>query len=111
MLAGKALIRQTDAVKWLVNNHKYYEMNPKGVVVDQFAALAPAKKYMVAAQVHEAYKFIDEPTGKVLKEVDDVNKVNYTIEKNRRQVANHRFRFTDSKKPDRCFRNNMRLFN
>jgi hypothetical protein len=81
VLAGKALIRQTDAVKWLVTNKKYYDMNPKGVTVDQFAVLAPAKKYMVAAQVHEAYKFIDEPSGKVLKEVDDINKVNYTIEK------------------------------
>lgn len=81
VLAGKALVRQTDAIKWLTTNKKFYDMNPKGVVVDQFAELAPAKKYMVSAQVREAYKFIDEPTGKVLKEVDDVNKVNYTIEK------------------------------
>lgn len=81
VLAGKALIRQSDAVKWLVTNHKYYDMSPKGVVVDQFAELAPAKKYMVSAQVHEAYKFIDEGSGKVLKEVDDINKVNYTVEK------------------------------
>jgi hypothetical protein len=80
VLAGKALIRQADAVKWLTTNHKYYEMTPKGVTVDQYAELAP-KKYMVSAQVHEAYKFIDEPTGKVLKDVDDINKVNYTIEK------------------------------
>lgn len=81
VLSGKALVRQTDAVKWLTSNHKYYDMNPKGVVIDQFTEISPARKYMVAAQVREAYKFIDEPTGKVLKEVDDVNKVNYTIEK------------------------------
>ncbi len=81
VLAGKALIKQTNAVKWLVTNKKYYELNCKAVTVDQFAELAPAQKYMVSAQVHEAYKFIDEPTGKVLREVDDVNKVNYTVEK------------------------------
>jgi len=81
VLGGKALIRQTDAIKWLLTNKKYYDMNPKGVIVDQYAELAPAKKYMVSAQVREAYKFIDEPTGKVLKDVDDVNKVNYTVEK------------------------------
>jgi hypothetical protein len=81
VLSGKALTRQTDAVKWLVTNHRYYDMTPKGVVVEQFTEILPAKKYMVAAQVHEAYKFIDEQTGKVLKEVDDINKVNYTVEK------------------------------
>lgn len=81
VLAGRALVRQTDAIKWLLTNKKYYDMNPKGVIVDQYAELSPAKKYMVSAQVREAYKFIDEPTGKVLKDVDDVNKVNYTVEK------------------------------
>jgi ARC6-like, IMS domain len=81
VLAGKALVRQTDAVKWLITNHKYYDMNPKGAVIDQYTEILPSKKYMVAAQVHEAYKFIDDTTGKTLKEVDDVNKVNYTVEK------------------------------
>jgi hypothetical protein len=80
VLGGKALTRQTEAVKWLVSNHRYYDMNPKGVVVDQFTEIS-ANKYMVAAQVHEAYKFIDDQSGKVLREVDDVNKVNYTVEK------------------------------
>ncbi len=81
ILAGKALIRQSDAVKWLVTNHKYYEMNPKGVVVDKYAEITPSRKYAVFALVKEASKFIDEGSGQVLKESDDTYKVNYTIEK------------------------------
>ena len=83
VLSGRALVRQTDAVKWLLTNKKYYELNPKGVLVERFTEIqaVPAKKYSVAAQVHEAYKFIDEPTGHVLKEVDDVNRVTYTVER------------------------------
>jgi len=82
VLSGRALAAQTGAVKYLISNHCYYEMNTKGVTVDQLTEILPGKKFMVAAQVREAYKFIDEQTGKVLKEhVDDINRVNYTIEK------------------------------
>jgi hypothetical protein len=81
ILSGKALARQMDAIKWLLTNKKFYEMNPKGVVVDQYTEISPSKKYAVMAQVREAYRFIDESTGKVIKEVDDINHVNYTIEK------------------------------
>jgi hypothetical protein len=82
VLSGRALAAQTGAVKYLITNHCYYEMNPKGVTVDQLTEILPGKKFMVAAQVREAYKFIDEQTGKVLKEHgDDINRVNYTIEK------------------------------
>lgn len=81
ILSGKALVRQMDAIKWLVTNKKFYDMTPKGVTVDQFTEIVPSKKYAVLAQVREAYRFIDEPTGHVIKEVDDVNRVNYTIEK------------------------------
>jgi hypothetical protein len=80
VLAGKALQRQTNAVTWLQTNKKHYEMSPKGVTVDQIAVLAPAKKYMVDAQVNEAYKFIDDATGKVLNQKDEVTKVTYTVE-------------------------------
>lgn len=81
ILAGKALIKQTDAVKWLTTNKKYYEMTPKGVVVDKYLELIPGKKYSVVAQVREASKFIDEQSNQVLKEADDRYTVNYTIEK------------------------------
>ena len=81
VLAGRALARQTDAVKWLATNKKYYDMNPRGVVVDKYQEQVPGKKFLVLAQVREFSKFIDEPTGQVLKEVDDKYTVNYTIEK------------------------------
>lgn len=81
VLSGRALVRQTDAVKWLAANHKYYEMNPKAVIVDKYTELAAGKKYAVFAQVKEASKYIDEPSGQVVKEVEDTYKVNYTIEK------------------------------
>lgn len=81
ILSGRALARQTDAVKWLITNKKYYDMNPRGVSVDKYQEQVPGKKYIVLAQVREFSKFIDEPTGQVLKEVDDKYTVNYTIEK------------------------------
>lgn len=81
VLSGRALAKQTEAVKWLANNHKYYEMNPKGVIVDKLAELTPGRKFAVYAQVREASKYIDEATGQTLKETDDTYKVNYTLER------------------------------
>lgn len=80
-LSGKALARQSDAIKWLINNHKYYEMTPQGITVYHYTELSPGTKYSVIAQVKEASKLIDEPSGKVIKEASDSYKVNYTIEK------------------------------
>jgi hypothetical protein len=81
VLAGKALTRQINAINWLVTNHRYYDMDPKKVSIEQFTEILPGKKYMVSAQVREAYKFVDDQSKQVLKEVDDTNRVNYTVEK------------------------------
>lgn len=81
VLTGSALAVQTEAVKYLVSHRCYYDINPKGVSVEQFTEILPGRKYMVAAEVREAAKFIDEASGRVIKDVDDVNRVNYTIEK------------------------------
>jgi hypothetical protein len=81
VLSGRALIRQSDAIKWLQTNHKYYDMNPKGVVVDHFVDLGKGQKYAVYALVKEASKYMDEPTGQVIKDSEDTYNVNYTIEK------------------------------
>lgn len=80
-LHGRALQRQTDAVKWLITNHKYYDMTPLGVVVYRYSELAAGTKYSVISQVKESSKLMDEASGKVLKETSDTYKVNYTIEK------------------------------
>jgi hypothetical protein len=80
-LHGRALQRQTDAVKWLITNHKYYDMTPLGVIVYRYSELNSGTKYSVISQVKESSKLIDEASGKVLKETSDTYKVNYTIEK------------------------------
>ena len=80
-LAGKALIKQSDNVKWLISNHKYYEMTPGGAKIEKLTPLVAGKKYTVYAEVKEKTKFMDESTKKMLKESDDTYKVSYTIEK------------------------------
>lgn len=81
VLSGKALIRQSDAIKWLQSNKKYYDMNPRSVVVDRYNELVKGQKYAVFAQVKESSKYMDEPTGQVIKDSEDTYNVNYTIEK------------------------------
>ncbi|HEY9785230.1 MAG TPA: IMS domain-containing protein [Candidatus Obscuribacterales bacterium] len=81
VLAGRALQRQSDAIKWLAANRKYYEMVPRSVNVSKVQDLFMGKKYACFAQVKELSKYIDEPSNKVLKESEDTYNVNYTIEK------------------------------
>ncbi len=81
VLSGRALVRQSDAIKWLQTNKKYYDMNPKSVVVDRYTETVKGQKYAVYAQVKESSKYMDEPTGQVIKDSEDTYNVNYTIEK------------------------------
>lgn len=91
VLSGKALARQNDAIKWLVTNHKYYEMVPKSIIVDKYAEVTPDKKYLVYARVKEYSKYIDDTSGQVLKESETQYSVIYTIEK-----SNNSLSITDS---------------
>lgn len=81
ILGGAALAKQSNAVKWLQDNQKYYDMEPRGCVVDKYTDLGAGKKYAVVAQVKEFSKYMDESSARVLKEVDDKYTVNYTMEK------------------------------
>jgi hypothetical protein len=82
ILSGKALDKQTVAIGWLVKKKDYYELTPKGVVVDHYEELSlNPKRYAVFAQVKEMSKLIDQTTGKQLSESDDQYNVKYTIEK------------------------------
>lgn len=81
VLSGKALARQTDAVKWLMTNHKYYDMAPKAAVVDRYVEQVPGQKYSVFAQVRENSKYVDENSGQIIKDTLDTYNVNYTVEK------------------------------
>ena len=80
-LGGKALALQLNAVKWLTDNHKYYDMIPKGVVIEQYSEVVPGKKYSVLVQVKESMRYIDENSKQVLKDTDDAYRVTYTLEK------------------------------
>jgi len=81
VLAGRALIRQTEAIKWLSNNHKYYDMTPKGISVERFNEITPGQKYAVFVEIKEVSKLMDDTNNQVIKETDDSYKVNYTVEK------------------------------
>jgi len=81
VLSGRALIRQTDAVKWLLTNHRYYEMNLRGLTVDRYQEASPGSKYTVFAEVKESSKLYDDSSGQVLKDSEDTYKVTYTVEK------------------------------
>ncbi|MBX9689351.1 MAG: ARC6/PARC6 family protein [Candidatus Obscuribacterales bacterium] len=81
ILSGAALAKQSTAVKWLQTHGNYYDMEPRGCVVDKYTDLGGGKKYSVVAQVREFSKYIRESDNSVLKEVDDKYTVNYTIEK------------------------------
>lgn len=81
VLAGKALEKQTGAIKYLMTTHKYYEMTSRGVTVNRYQELVPGKKYACFALVKEFRRFVDDTTGQVLKDAEDTYNVNYTIEK------------------------------
>jgi len=78
-------------VKWLQTHGNFYDMDPRGCVVDKYTDLGGGKKYSVIAQVREFSKYIKEDGNVVLKEVDDKYVVNYTIEK-----INDKWMITDS---------------
>lgn len=81
VLAGKALEKQTGAIKYLMTTHKYYDMTSRGVTVNRYQELTPGKKYACFALVKEFRRFVDDTTGQVLKDAEDTYNVNYTIEK------------------------------
>lgn len=82
ILSGKALDKQTVAIGWLVKKKDYYDLTPKGVIVDHYEELSQSpRRFAVFAQVKEMSKLIDQTTGKQLSESDDQYNVKYTIER------------------------------
>lgn len=79
-LSGKALARQSDAIKWLSANKKSYDLTAKLIGIDRCTEVVPGKKYIVCATVREQSKYIDDKSGQVLKEETNTYKVNYTME-------------------------------
>jgi len=93
VLSGKALSKQTDAVKWLTDHKKHYENSAKNVIVDHLVEVAKDQKYTVSAQITETSKYIDEASGQVLKDTTDTYSVDYTVER-----INGKWYITDSAK-------------
>jgi hypothetical protein len=81
VLSGKALGIQTNGVKWLATNHKYYDMQPMGVDIGSCTELVKGKKYSVMAKVKELSKFYEETSNTLLRSQQDTYNVNYTVEK------------------------------
>ena len=81
VLTGHALQVQTNGIKWLSTNKKYYEMVPRNVAVSSVTEIEKGKKYSVLATVKESSKLYDEPTSKMLREAEDTYLVRYTVEK------------------------------
>ncbi|MBI4534346.1 MAG: DUF4101 domain-containing protein [Candidatus Melainabacteria bacterium] len=81
VLSGRALAINTDSVKRLSTSHRYWDISPKGVSVDRYSEVVPGVKYQVLAHIKQSKKFVDDVSGQVLKEDEDSDKVNYTVEK------------------------------
>lgn len=79
-LSGRALARQSDAIKWLVANKKYYDISPKSIVVEKYTPLVADKKYTVQTVIKEQSKLVADD-GAVVSDKEDTYKVNYTVEK------------------------------
>jgi hypothetical protein len=82
ILSGALLQRQTDSIKALTESKHYYELTPKGVVVEKYTELSSSpQKYSVYAKVMELTKIMKDGATKPEKETDDTYNVNYTVER------------------------------
>jgi hypothetical protein len=82
ILSGALLQRQTDSIKALTDSKHYYELTPKGVVVEKYTELSSSpQKYSVYAKVMELTKIMKDGATKPDKETDDTYSVNYTVER------------------------------
>lgn len=82
ILSGALLQRQTDSIKALTESKHYYELTPKGVVVEKYTELSSSpQKYSVYAKVMELTKIMRDGATKPEKETDDTYSVNYTLER------------------------------
>jgi len=81
VLAGNALSKQTKGVKWLADNHKYYDTTPLSIDILKYTEVTKGTKYIVTARVKEASKFYDDGQSTPLRTSEDSYNVNYTVDK------------------------------
>ena len=92
ILGGKALATQSQAIKFLLDKHRYYEMTPGTMTVESYKAITPNRKYEVVAKINERRRYIDADTLSVLKDENTNYTVSYVVEQIRGQWL-----ITDSK--------------
>lgn len=92
ILGGKALATQSQAIKFLLDKHRYYEMTPGTMTVESYKAITPDRKYEVVAKINERRRYIDADTLSVLKDENTSYTVSYVVEQIRGQWL-----ITDSK--------------
>lgn len=80
VLSGKALLTQTNGVKWLSAHKRYYDMQPMGVEITSCTEVGKGK-YSVRAKVKELSKMYDETDNKLLRSQRDTYEVDYKVEK------------------------------
>lgn len=92
ILGGKALATQSQAIKFLLDKHRYYEMTPGTMTVESYKEITPDRKYEVVAKINERRRYIDADTLSVLKDENTSYTVSYVVEQIRGQWL-----ITDSK--------------
>ncbi len=81
VLGGNALATQNQAIKWLLDHQKLYDMVPLGLEVTGYETVVPDKKYTVNVHIREQSRILDSNTMSILKDEMKDYKVAYTVEK------------------------------
>lgn len=81
ILGGSALQTQSQAVRFLLDNHRYYELTPRTIEVLGYKEITAGKKYLVTTKIEERRQYVDANKMEVLKDAEESYTVNYTVEK------------------------------
>lgn len=81
ILGGKALTTQNNAIEWLLNNKKYYEMTPLELKIQTYREITPGSKYEVDTFIKERRQLMNANTLKAEKDTTSSYNVTYTVEK------------------------------
>ena len=81
ILGGKALSTQNNAIQWLLDNKKFYEMTPLELKIVTYREVTPGSKYEVDTYIKERRQLMNANTMKAEKDSTSAYNVVYTVEK------------------------------
>lgn len=81
ILGGKALSTQNNAIQWLLDNKKYYEMTPLELKIVTYREVTPGSKFEVDTYIKERRQLMNANTMKAEKDSTSAYNVVYTVEK------------------------------